>query len=47
MKYRKQHGFINIPGWFFWLAPIGAILIAVNVIQVAMWLFEHLSWSWK
>ena len=38
-----QKGFINIPGWFFWLAPIGAILLAVEAVRIVWWIFEHVS----
>lgn len=44
---KRQKGFINIPGWFFWLAPIGAILIAVEIVRIIWWLFENVSIGWK
>jgi hypothetical protein len=39
----KQKGFINIPGWIFLLAPIGAVLIVVELIRLAYWLYENVE----
>jgi len=36
----NQKGYIDIPGWFFWLAPIGAVLIVVELVRLAYWLYE-------
>ena len=40
---KLQKGFINIPGWYFWLIPIGAILLVVEVVRIMWWIFEHVS----
>lgn len=45
MKYQK--GYINIPGWFFWLAPIGAVLIVVDVVRLLWWLRESVEVTLK
>jgi hypothetical protein len=39
----KQKGFINIPGWIFLLAPIGTVLIVVELIRLAYWLYENVE----
>ena len=39
----KQRGFINIPAWVFLLAPIGAVLLVVELIRLAYWLYEKVE----
>jgi len=39
----KQNGYIDIPGWFFWLAPIGAVSIVVELVRLAYWLYESVE----
>ena len=43
----KQRGFINIPGWFFWLAPIGAVLIVVELVRAGLWLYQNIEVTFK
>lgn len=38
-----QKGYIHLPGWFFWLAPIAVVLIFVEVARVALWIYEHVE----
>ena len=39
----KQKGFIHIPWQVFVLAPIGAVLIVVELIRLAYWLYENVE----
>ena len=43
----KQQGFINIPGWFFWLAPVGAVLLAIEVVRIVWWLYQNIEVTLK
>lgn len=40
---KNQSGYINIPGWFFYLAPIGVILIAVELVRLFIWLYQNIE----
>jgi len=39
----NQKGFVNIPSWIFLLAPIGAVLIVVELVRLAYWLYENVE----
>lgn len=43
----NEKGFIWIPKWFFWLAPVGAVLIAVELVRLFIWLYENVSVTLK
>jgi hypothetical protein len=44
---KKQAGFIDIPSWFFWLAPIGALLLCVELVRLVWWIYEHVEIALK
>lgn len=43
----RQKGYIDIPGWFFWLAPIGLILIIIELLRFSIWIYEHVEVNLK
>lgn len=44
---RKQLGYIDIPGWWFAMVPIGVILIIVELIRIGYWIYENVEVSMK
>lgn len=40
---KRQRGYIDIPGWFFWMIPIGAILLAIEAVRLLWWLYDHVE----
>lgn len=44
---KNQKGYIDIPGWFFWLAPIGAVLVVVEFARFLWWVYENIEVTLK
>lgn len=40
---KHQQDYINIPVWFFLLAPIGGMLLIVEFVMLCLWLYEHVE----
>ena len=44
---KTQKGYIDIPEWFFWLAPIGAFLVVIEIVRLLWWLYENVEVTLK
>lgn len=44
---KTQRGYIDLPAWFFWMIPVGIVLIAVEMVRILWWLYENVEVSLK